>query len=91
MTKYGILKGLIKTSSCCPSQWEGRTDKNEFVYVRYRWGCLTIEISKPNGNIGDAINDGRLIHSEQIGDGLDGVMNGEELKKIILENDLFEI
>ena len=90
-TKYGIIKELICTCSCCPSQWEGVTEKNEAVYIRYRWGCLTIELSKPDGTVSDAIRNGELIYSEQIGGGLDGDISQEEVKEIIEENNLFGI
>jgi len=36
------------TQSCkgSPSQWEGLTDDGQFIYVRYRWGCLAIGSGK---------------------------------------------
>jgi hypothetical protein len=33
---------LIQTCKGSPSQWEGLTDDGQFIYVRYRWGCLSI-------------------------------------------------
>ena len=90
-SKYGVIKELECTCSCYPSQWEGVTEKNETVYIRYRWGHLTIEVSKPDGTAFDAIRNGELIYSEQIGDELDGSISPEEVKGIIKENNLFEI
>ena len=89
--KYGIIKELECTCSCCPSQWEGVTEKNETVYIRYRWGCLTIKLSKPGGTAFDAIRNGELIYSEQLGGELDGNMSSGEVKEIIKKNHLFEI
>ena len=90
MSKYGILKELKNTGSCCPSQWEAITDKNEFIYIRYRFGRLTIHMSEPNGDLSDAINNGIRVLEKSIGNGLDGSLNEGELIKIIKENDLFE-
>jgi len=86
----GRIKNLICTCSGHPSQWEGKTEKNEAVYIRYRWGHLTINLSKSGGDIEDAVLNGKLIHSEQIGDDFDGEMSPTELQKIIKENNLFE-
>lgn len=89
--KHGVIKNLARTCSCCPSQWEGITEKNEAVYIRYRWGCLTVELSKPDGTIVDAINYGKLLYSEQIGGEYDGELSSDALFKIIQENNLFEL
>jgi len=37
---------LIQTSERNPSQWEGLTDDGECVYIRYRWGHLSIGTGK---------------------------------------------
>ncbi len=42
------IKNLEKTCDSCPSQWEFTTFENRPVYVRYRWGFLSISIGKPN-------------------------------------------
>lgn len=39
------VKELICINDCyCPSEWEGLTDCNERIYIRYRWEKLRIEI-----------------------------------------------
>jgi len=40
-----IVKKITKTCEACPSQWEGETDNDQQVYVRYRHGTLKIEIN----------------------------------------------
>lgn len=60
---------LIQTCEFCPSQWEGYTEKNESVYIRYRWGYLSVKI------------DDKEIFGKNIDDGFDGVLSFEELKK----------
>jgi hypothetical protein len=77
------LKTIICTCSCCPAQWEAYTEENEAVYIRYRFGHLTIQIGEPGGTISDAINRGTLLYSEQIGLEFDGVISEEEVMKII--------
>jgi len=37
---------LTQTCKGSPSQWEGLTDDGQFIYVRYRWGCLSIGSGK---------------------------------------------
>ena len=88
--KYGKLEKLIMTCSCCPSQWEGETENNEIIYARYRFGNLTIQMSKQKGGLDEAVNS-KPVFQLKIGNELDGVMSGDELRKIILENNLFEI
>src|SRR5574343_1611345 len=45
-TSGKILKEkLIQTTESCPSQWEGVTANGYYVYVRYRFGQLSIEIA----------------------------------------------
>ena len=60
---------LRQTCEACPSQWEGYTDKHESVYIRYRWGYLSVEI------------DDKEIFGKNISNGLDGILSFEELKK----------
>jgi hypothetical protein len=63
---YTIDK-IIETCNACPSQWSGRTTENEYLYVRYRWGWLRVEV-----------NDQEIL-SKKCGGPLDGYMDFEEL------------
>lgn len=38
------LKELQMTCSACPSQWEGYTTDGAFIYIRYRYGYLTVDL-----------------------------------------------
>ncbi len=60
---------LVQTCEACPSQWEGYTDENEKVYIRYRWGYLSVEI------------DDKEIFGKKIGVELDGILSFQELKQ----------
>jgi len=72
---------LKRTCFACPSQWEGKTDDDRPVYVRFRWGCLAVEVGKPGQGIDDAILTGDRIFCEEIGDAFDGFMTFESLKE----------
>jgi hypothetical protein len=77
----------IKTIKCtchaCPSQWEGITEKGEAIYIRYRGGWLSIQLSKPDGTIRDAINNDEMLYQERIGDVFDGVISIEEVMELM--------
>jgi hypothetical protein len=77
------IKSIKCTCSCCPSQWEGITDKNEAIYIRYRGGRLTIRVSKPDETIEDAVEKGKTLYSKQIGDEWDGGISLETVMAII--------
>ncbi len=70
-----IIKNLVRTCIACPSQWEAETDDGRTVYIRFRWGCLTIGIGS---NIEEAVR-ARPIFRQQVSDGLDGLMEDEEM------------
>jgi hypothetical protein len=66
---------IKRTCTACPSQWEGRTDDGRDVYVRFRWGGLSV-------GIGDGLDN--AIRNESYRwddyDGLNGWMTYAELK-----------
>jgi hypothetical protein len=35
---------IRNTCSACPSQWEGLTDDEQVVYIRFRWGHLSVGV-----------------------------------------------
>lgn len=67
------------TCSACPSQWEGRTVDNKPIYIRYRWGRLTVQIWGVGKDIFDEETDGEYIFDQQLGDAYHGVMDTEEM------------
>lgn len=74
------LATLTRTCLACPSQWEGTLDDGRAIYVRYRHGELSVGIG---GDIDDAVRNGmsdQALYAADIGDGLDGFMDVEELK-----------
>lgn len=72
MTKPKIkLVELERTCCACPSQWEGRTENNKPVYVRYRWGYLSVRVGQKGDDIESAVC-GKEVFGEQLGDGFNG-------------------
>lgn len=73
---------LVQTCEACPSQWDGLTDDNRAVYIRFRWGQLSICLGKQNDTSEFAALEGETIYCEQISDGLDGILATKEMKEI---------
>lgn len=74
------LATLTRTCLACPTQWEGTLDDGRAIYVRYRHGELSVGIG---GDIDDAVRNGmsdQALYAADIGDGLDGFMDEEELR-----------
>lgn len=71
-TKKYKVKHCIMTCSACPSQLDIYTDDGEYIYARYRWGCLTITLD-PFGS------GSKELYCEDIGGGFDGVLDTLEL------------
>lgn len=82
------ITDLVQTCGACPSQWEFTTDGDRNVYVRYRWGYLSVQVSREAH--GDAVGHGPEIFSEQIGDDFDGFLEWEEVESRIKDLDVEE-
>ena len=74
------LKNIIQTCHSCPSQWEGEIEDGRNIYIRYRWGYLSIYLSY---NPGEPALAGELIYDRQLGDGLHGSILFYEIEPII--------
>jgi hypothetical protein len=71
---------LKKTCLACPSQWEGALVDGRAVYARFRHGHLSVGIGETiEQAVSSAMSDGALYNRE-VGDGLDGFMDLEDLK-----------
>jgi hypothetical protein len=71
---------LRRTCIACPSQWEGRIYEHGSIYIRYRWGNLTVRIS-PSDAL--AVRADTCLYEDDIGqrtgDRLGGYMDTDEL------------
>lgn len=76
-----VVADIEKTCEWAPAQWEGSTSDGCPIYVRFRWGYLSIRVGPKGGTITDAVRGGEVF-GEQISDGLDGGLSGAELRKI---------
>jgi hypothetical protein len=74
------LVALTKTCIACPSQWEGTLEDGRTIYVRYRYGDLSVGVGD---DINEAVRNGmsdQALYVDDIGDRLDGFMDLQELK-----------
>jgi len=69
---------LRKTCNACPAQWEGKLDDGRAVYIRYRWGVLTIDAGD---TIDEAIAGQHNILIVNSRDGMGGFMTLADLKE----------
>lgn len=72
-----ILTSVKKTCLAFPSQWEGRTERNSPVWIRYRFGRLKVKEGEPREDIYGAVN-GETLFDAQLGDEWDGVISWAE-------------
>ena len=71
--KYEVRK-LVKTCAGYPSQWEGKLEDGRMIYIRFRWGNLSVRISEqPTNDIDDAVR-GKYIYEKNVSLDYDGVM-----------------
>ncbi len=74
-----VICDFEQTCYACPSQWEGTLEDGRMIYIRFRWGYLSIkESDNKTDDVMDAVG-GREIYGEQLSDRLDGVLGNEEL------------
>jgi len=73
------IKNPEMTCSACPAQWHGRTQGERPVYVRYRWGYLSVRVGPPGGDSQSAVG-GVEVYGEQVGDEYDGFIEWREVR-----------
>lgn len=74
------LATLKRTCIACPSQWEGTLEDGRAIYARYRHGELSVGIGT---DVSEAVRSGmsdQALFTDDIGDGLDGFMDIQELR-----------
>jgi len=73
---------IVKTCDFCPAQWEGITDDNRQIYVRYRLGTFSIKLGNPNDMEPFAAVNGTEVLRTDYGEELGGTMTYSELKEL---------
>jgi len=84
MTQQNIgIKYIKRTCESCPSQWEVKLMDGRMLYIRYRWGILSIRASlKKTDDIMDAVN-GKEIIGEKLGAGFDGYLSDNAMRRYL--------
>jgi hypothetical protein len=73
---------LRRTCIACPSQWEGRINDHGSIYIRYRWGTLTVRLSMTDANaVGVDTCFFEDDRGRRTGDRLGGYMDTGEMRK----------
>lgn len=80
-----VVIEIEQTCFACPSQWEGYTDDDRSIYVRYRWGFLSVRIGSPGDKSEFAGVRGKEILRKQLGDSYLGFLDYEDLVKATSE------
>jgi hypothetical protein len=77
------VESLRKTCTACPSQWEGALEDGRAVYARFRHGHLGVGVGDDIEEAVDNSKSDRALYRDEIGDGLGGFMDFEELKVLL--------
>jgi hypothetical protein len=75
------VKRVCQTSPACPAQWEGWTDDGRPLYVRYRFGRLSVRVGPVGGDMDSAV-EGEEVFFLEHGNDLDGWMDYDELCRL---------
>ena len=65
------INKLQMTCGACPTQFSGETEDGKNVYIRFRFGRLSMDI------------DGQILFSGNVSDSLDGVISYEGIQKAL--------
>ena len=77
-----LVKEIEQTLEACPSQWEGVTVDDRCIYIRYRWGFLSVRIGPPGDKSEFAGVRGKEIFRKKLGGPYDGILSQEELVEV---------
>lgn len=60
---------VVQTGDTCPAQWEAETEDGQYVYVRYRWGTLRIDVAESKEAW---LTSSNVVYQERLGLPFDG-------------------
>jgi hypothetical protein len=75
------INNLRMTTEGCPTQWYGNLEDGRQVYIRYRWGGLTLRVARSMDSLFDY--DSNMYDLGDWGDSFDGCMETEKLISIL--------
>jgi hypothetical protein len=73
---------LEQTCTACPSQWEGGLEGGGYVYIRYRWGALSVGIGPSEEEFWGDPSKRRCLKDINHGDAFDGHLTTEEMRAL---------
>ena len=73
------ITSLMQTCEMCPSQWEGRTDDDREVYIRYRHGHGYVSVGAPGDHTRFAALNGQVVARWDGDDALDGFISTADM------------
>ena len=82
MDKLEIVS-IERTCYACPSQWDAKTKDGRNVYIRYRWGKLSVSVGEPGDDEEMSGVNGDCVFAGAIGDSYDGMLEYKDLKAIL--------
>ena len=65
------VRKLTDMRTSCPAQWTAETFHGEDVYIRYRWGWITVYVG------------GKDIYTKKCGADYAGTMDTKEMKRVL--------
>lgn len=77
-----IIK-LVKTCEACPAQWGGRDSEGNPIYIRYRWGILTVRQGEKGKGMDSAVEGKILVRKILDPKGWEGRLSYDELKQAL--------
>ena len=79
------IKNIVQISDVCPAQWEARTMDDRPVYIRYRFGELSVGVGEPGASIESAASFRKEIFRKKIGGNYSGVISWNEVAPYITD------
>lgn len=76
----GLVKALTKTCEAFPAQWEGQLEDGRWVYIRVRYGILSVGFGETRDA---AISDGLKDDGVDVGNEHFGEMNTFDMLSIV--------
>jgi hypothetical protein len=77
-----IVSTVTETFCACPNTYSGKTTNGDTIFVRYRWGHLSIRL-QPGKTVDDSEgSNGESIFELDYGGPFDGMINYSKLREL---------